>query len=166
MRALLCGAFFDPGICCNVVSPWLEPVLDIITSIIREGQYERLAATIEKRQPKLANLWLGAILTGGEKRIFRDVNLGLSVVELHAAVWTETIYLFIGSWSLAPISINNSAICRSDEARLLFLIGCEGFSRVPVCPWQLFGTTPLEHTEIEVRQHARCNRHCLQYVGL
>jgi len=162
VRALLCGAFFDPEICCNVVSPWLEPALEIITSLVREGQYERLAATMGKRQPKLAALWLGAILTGGEKRIFRDVNLGLSAVELHAAAWTGTVHSFIGPWSPAPISINNSAICRSDEARLLFLTECEGFSRVPVCPWQPFGTTPLEHTEIEVRQHAQCNGHCLQ----
>ncbi len=165
MQALLCGDFFDLDICCNAVSPWSEPALEIITSILRESQYEKLAATMGKGQPNLAALWLGSILTGGEKRIFRDVRLGLSAVELHAAAWTGTIHSFIGPWSPASISIKYSAICRSDEAQLLFLTECEGFSRVPVCPWQPFGTTPLEHTEIEVRQHAQCNRHCLQYVG-
>ena len=40
MRALLCGFFFDPAVSCNLVSPWMQPVL-------RRDQHEA--------QPRLRN---------------------------------------------------------------------------------------------------------------
>ena len=165
VRALLSGVFFDSRIYCNAVSPWLQPAFDVVTSVVETGQYWRLAATMARRQPKLAALWLGAIMAGGEKRILRDTHSGLYAVELHAAAWTHTVHSFIGPWPPASAPANGSVIRRIDEARLLFLTGGEGFSRVPVCPWPPFGATALESTEIEIRQHAQCIGHCLQYVS-
>ena len=165
IRALLCGTFYNPEIPCNGVSPWLEPALEITSSIVGERQYVRLATLMCNAQPKLAPLWLGAILTGGEKQILSGLRSGLSAVELHAAAWTDTAHSFIGPWSHSAILISNSAIRRSDEARLLFLTGSEGFSRSPVCPWRPFGYTPIKDTDIEVRQHAHCNGHCLEYAS-
>lgn len=107
------------------------------------------------------------------RRIFRDIKLGLSAVELHAATWTGTIHSFIGPWSPAPISIHNSAICRSDKARLLFLKECEGFSRAPVCPWQPFGTS-LSPSKVKfqtmLQEHVpwgytRSSEHTVQNTG-
>ena len=165
VRALLCGVFFDSTICCNVVSPWLEPAFEVLDSVVGEGHYERLAIIMGKRQPKLASLWLGAIITGADKPILRAVHSGLSAVELHAAAWTGTVHSFIGPRPSEPCVVSGCKIRRSDECRLLYLTHCEGFSRVPVCPWQPFGTTPLDHTEIEIQQHISCKGHCLQYLS-
>jgi hypothetical protein len=165
MRPLLYSAFFDPEVYCNLVSPWLEPAFETIDPIVKRGDYETLAIVMGRRQPTLAALWLGAIITGMEGRIFQAVRTGLSAIDIHAAAWTATIHSFIGLGCSTPCNIGDVEIRRSDECRLLFLTGCEGYSRVPICPWQPFGTVTLQDTEIEVRQHAQCQGHCLQYMN-
>ena len=100
-------------------------------------------------------------MAGGEKRILRDIYSGLFIVELHAVVWIYTVYLFIGPWPPASAPTNKSVIRRIDEARLLFLTGYKGFSRVSVYLWLLFGAIALESIEIEVQQHAQCSGHYL-----
>lgn len=165
MQSLLCGSFFDPEVCCNLVSPWLEPIFSIIDPIVERGDYGTLAMVMGKRQPKLAPLWLGAIISGMAQIILPYVRIGLLSVELHASAWTATTHSFISLRPPTPCGVSNTEIHRSDECRLLYLTESEGHSRVPVCPWKPFGTTPLCDTEIEVRQHAKCSGHYLQYLG-
>jgi hypothetical protein len=162
MRALLCGSFFDPAVSCNLVSLWMQPVFEIIDP--RE-EFTSLAIIMSRRQPSLAALWLGAIVLGMEKTILQPVRIGLLAVELHAAAWTVTIHSFISLRPHAPCAIPNKEISRSDECRLLYLTGSESHQRAPACPWQPFGTTPLDLADIEVQQHATCKGHCLEYVG-
>lgn len=161
LRALLCGSFFDPVISCNLVSPWMQPVFETIDPILAREEFTSLATIMSKRQPNLAALWLGAIILGMEKTVLQPLRIGLVAVELHAAAWTGSIHSFISLRPNTPCVVEK--ISRSDECRLLFLTGSERHQRVPVCPWQPFGTTPLDLTEIEVQQHATCEGHCLQY---
>lgn len=165
LRALLCGSFFDPAVSCNLVSPWMQPVFEIIDPIIAREEFTSLAMIMSKRQPSLAALWLGAIIFGIEKTILQSVRIGLLAVELHAAAWTGTIHSFINLRPHTSRVTKNKEISRSDECRLLYLTGSKSHQRAPVCPWQPFGTTPLGFTDIEVQQHATCKRHCLQYVS-
>jgi hypothetical protein len=76
---------------------------------------------MEKRQPKLAALWLGAIISGMHMTIFQHVRLGLLAIELHASAWTATTHRFIGLRPRSPCVINSVEISRSDECRLLYL---------------------------------------------
>jgi hypothetical protein len=165
LRALLCGSFFDPAVSCNLVSPWMQPVFDIIDPIIAREEFTSLAMIMSKRQPSLAALWLGAIILGMEKIILQPLRIGLLAVELHAAAWTGTIHSFINLRPNTPYVTGNKEISRADESRLLYLTGSEGHQRAPVCPWQPFGTTPLGLTDIEVQQHTACKGHCLQYIS-
>ena len=165
MQSLLCGSFFDPEVCCNLVSSWLEPIFSIIDPIIERGDFEKLAIVMGKRQPKLAPLWLGAIISGMAQIILPYVRNGLLSVELHASAWTATAHSFISLRPSTSCAVNSQEIHRSDECRLLYLTESEGHSRVPICPWKPVGTTPLCDTEIEVRQHAKCSGHYLQYLG-
>ncbi|KAJ8070713.1 hypothetical protein OCU04_001084 [Sclerotinia nivalis] len=165
MQSLLCGSFFDPEVSCNLVSPWLEPIFSIIDPIIQRGDYGALAIVMGKRQPKLASLWLGAIISGMAQVTLPYVRNGSLSVELHASAWTSTIHSFINARPSIQCTIDNNGISRSDECRLLYLTESEGHSRVPVCPWKPFGTTLLCDTEIEVRQHAKCSGHYLQYLS-
>ncbi|GKZ97611.1 hypothetical protein AnigIFM59636_000998 [Aspergillus niger] len=41
----------------------------------------------------------------------------------------------------------------------------EHHTRWPICQWTPFGVTALQDTEIDVRLHADCAGHCLQYAG-
>ncbi|CAD6444267.1 8b13afad-1427-4a10-b3bc-d4cea8009edc [Sclerotinia trifoliorum] len=164
MQSLLCGSFFDTEVSCNLVSPWLEPIFSIIDPIVQRGDYGTLAMVMGKRQPKLASLWLGAIISGMAQIILPYVRNGLLSVELHACAWTSTTHSFINARPPTRCAIGNNEISRSDECRLLYLTEAEGHSRVPVCPRKPFGTTLLCDTEIEVRQHAKCSGHYLQYL--
>jgi len=82
MRSLLCGAFFDPEICCNQVSAWLQSAFDVIDPIVKRSDYEMLAIVMGKRQPRIAGLWLGAVITGMDKSLLqcsgRNVGRGPS----------------------------------------------------------------------------------------
>jgi hypothetical protein len=163
MQSLLNSTFFASEVSCNLVSAWLQPVFDIIDPIMNVGDYRTLAMITTKRQPKLAGLWLGAILTGAVKRILQDLRNGMSSLELNAAAWTATTHSFITIRPSTPRGSLNE-IPRADECRLLFLSGHEGYSRVPICPWKPFGTTPICDTEIEVQLHAHCKGHCMLYL--
>lgn len=64
MKSLLLSSFFVPEIECNMVSTWLNPVVAVINSLLKEGNTPKLAAILGRRQPEIAPLWLGAITTG------------------------------------------------------------------------------------------------------
>jgi hypothetical protein len=163
LRALLCGTFYEPAVPCILVSPWLQPVFEMIDPIIAREDFGRFVTIMSKRQPRLAALWLGAVMLGIEKTVLLYTRAG-PPVELHVAAWTGTIHSFINFTSHSRC-VKGNEISRAGECRLLFLTGCENHLRVPIFPWQPFGSTPLELTEIEVQQHATCRGHELQYEG-
>jgi hypothetical protein len=165
MYALLCGSFFDPQVSCNLVSPWFQPILEIISPLVKAGDFEKVAIIMGKRQPKLAALWVGATISGMASVIFQGVRIGLTAIELHASAWTATAHTFISLKSEIPYGNDDTVISRWDECRLLYFAEAEGHARLPVCPWRPFGATRLCDTEIEVRQHAKCAGHHLQYIS-
>lgn len=165
LRALLSGSFFDPAVSCNLVSPWIQPIFEIIDPIIARGEYTSLATLMGTRQPTLAALWLGAIILGMEKTVLQSVRNGLFAVEPHAAAWTGTVHSFINLIPQKTCIVGNDEISRPDECRLLYLTGSESYQKAPVCPWKPFGTTPLHVTDLDVQQHAKCTRHCLLYTS-
>jgi hypothetical protein len=110
-------------------------------------------------------LWMGAVISGMADVIFQQVRIGLMAVELNASAWTATTHSFI---SLKPEGLcgkDGTEISRSDECQLLYLVEAEGHSRLPISPWKPFGTTTLCDTDIDVRRHARCTGHYLQYIS-
>lgn len=63
----LCGMFWEPNITCNMVSPWLHPILEEIPESQRFSTapgfyYEILAIMSSFRQPRLFTLWLVLLL--------------------------------------------------------------------------------------------------------
>jgi hypothetical protein len=85
MRALLYNSFFDPTVSYNLVSPWMQPVFEIINPIIAREGFTSLTMIMSRRQPSLAALWLDAIVLGMEKTTLQPVRIGLLAVKLHAA---------------------------------------------------------------------------------
>jgi hypothetical protein len=163
MRSLLCSTFFNPDIPCNLVSAWLNPAFAIIDPFLDERNMDKLAAILGRRQPRLAALWLGAIIMGMAKTVIRDLKNGLSAPDLHAAAWTGSVQSFI---TLGIRTLDRQMISREDECRLLFITAtsaADNHSRVPVYPWKPFGKSHIRDTELEVQQHIQCNCHCLEY---
>lgn len=56
MRALLCGSFFDPAVSCNLVSPWMQPVFEIIDSIIAREEFKSLAMVMKQEATESCSL--------------------------------------------------------------------------------------------------------------
>lgn len=159
LSALLSSIFFDPNVPCNLASPWLAGALAVLDSVRADSQ--ALTHILVRRNPRLSFLWLGAVITGAHTNLLRRARLGISDIELHSAVWTQTLQSFIQ----LPLSRSPRAgrIQRSDECRLLYLASEDHQSRVPLSPLEPFGETAVEDTEIEVRLHVNCGGHGLTY---
>lgn len=159
ISALLSSIFFDPSVPCNLVSPWLQGAFAVLDSVWTDSQ--ALTHILVCRNPRLGFLGLGAVITGSHTNILRRARLGISDTELHSAVWTQTLQGFIQ----LPLSGSPRAcmIQRSDECRLLYLASEDHQSRGHLSPWEPFGETAVEDTEIEVRLHVNCGGHGLTY---
>lgn len=159
IHSLLSSVFYEPGVACNVVSPWLQSMFTVLNSV---KDNHTLAHMLMGRVPHLAFFWLGGAILGMHKDVLRDGQFGLIPTEPHAAAWSGTVQSFMQE-PIHPAA--NESIRRSDECRLLYLTQGEHHTRWPVCQWTPFGTTALEDTEINVRLHANCTAHGLQYTG-
>ncbi|KAL3473772.1 hypothetical protein BJX99DRAFT_272059 [Aspergillus californicus] len=160
IRSMLSSVLYEPGIACNVVSPWLQSVFTVIDSV-KDGYI--LTHMLMSRVPHLAFLWLGGSIMDVHKDILGYGRCGLIPTDLHAAVWSETMQSFMQE-PIHPAAATKH-ILRSDECRLLYLTQEERHRNWPMCQWQPFGATPLKDTEIDVRLHAQCPGHSLQYKG-
>ncbi|OJJ04312.1 hypothetical protein ASPVEDRAFT_43781 [Aspergillus versicolor CBS 583.65] len=159
IHSLLSSVFYEPEIACNAVSPWLQSMFAVLNSV---EDNRILTHILMSRVPHLAFFWLGGVILGIHKDVLRDGRFGLIPTEPHAAAWSGTIQSFMQE-PIYPAA--NESILRSDECRLLYLTQEEHHTRWPVCPWTPFGSTALKDTEIDVRLHANCTIHGLQYAG-
>ncbi|OAX84635.1 hypothetical protein ACJ72_00999 [Emergomyces africanus] len=160
LHSLLSSVFYEPGLPCNAISPWLQSTFTVLDSVEDD---HLLAHIMMNRVPQVSFLWLGGIIVGTHKNVLQDGRFGLLPIELHAASWCGVTQTFLQEPVSQPL-ITNEALLRSDECRLLNMTQAERHTRWPVSPWMPFGTTALEDAEIEARLHAQCFGHGLQYV--
>ncbi len=163
IRPMLLSVFYDAGIGCNAVTPWLQGAVAAIDSLAGDRPLV-LGRMFMDRSPGVAFLWLGATILGLQKKLLQDVRLGFIPIDLHSAAWSGTIQSFIQQPVSKPLVVGGY-VARADECRLLFLSQSGFYSRVPVCQWRPFGVTPLGDTDIGIRIHAECEGHGLQYQG-
>lgn len=81
VMSTLCGVFWDVDIACNLVSPWLHPILREIPNgegvISAPGRYhEILAFVCAKFCPPLSALWLGAAISELISKVLKLVGSG------------------------------------------------------------------------------------------
>ncbi|KAG4434240.1 hypothetical protein IFR05_010282 [Cadophora sp. M221] len=164
IESLLCNTIFDPHIPCNLASAWIQPIFGVLDPLIAKKDYHVLAMVLGRQKPKIAGLWVGAMITRMARSILQHCRNGFIAIDIHSAAWTNTTQTFM---SLSPRPLPDSdRIYRSDECRLLYLTGEELNSRIPICPWAPFGTTALPGTDICVRIHANCAAgHYLRYAS-
>lgn len=162
VKTLLNSIFFEPGVACNVCGAWLQGSFAFLDSDKARDRYT-LLRTFMKRDPGVGLLWLGAFITGAEARCLRDARLGWWKVELSAAAWTGTHVSFIQD-PVPKAPPNACSISRADECRLMYLSHERDHAVAPLFPFPPFGSTAMEDTDLDVRQHARCPAaHRLEY---
>ncbi|KAL8894851.1 MAG: hypothetical protein Q9207_008392 [Kuettlingeria erythrocarpa] len=171
----LCGVFWEPRIPCNLVSPWLHPVMNevpIMEEVINfKGRYhEILAIMCAIRRPKLSALWLGAVTSGLAPRILDFVKGGAPPLDPNAFAWTGCPQSFMdlaGSGPYFQTKASGEKIQRADAWRLLFLPTVVEddlhYENYPLAPWEPVGKTSAENCMARIRIHRFCSRHHLTY---
>ncbi|KAI0470086.1 hypothetical protein GGR56DRAFT_660999 [Xylariaceae sp. FL0804] len=163
IRSMLLSPFFEPNIECNAVTPWLQGSLAAIEQLAGHDPYI-IGRMCMERAPKVAFLWLGALVLGIQERLLQDVRSGQIPIDLPSAVWSGTVQSFIQQPVSHPLATDGN-VSRADECRLLYLSQSGHHARMPFCQWKPFGATPFEDVDIEVRAHNDCEAHQLQYRG-
>jgi hypothetical protein len=158
---MLLSVFYDHIIECNAVTPWLQGAMTAIDSLAIDNPLV-LGRMLMDRLPQVAFLWLGATVLGLQKKLLQDVRYGLIPIDLHSAAWSGTIQSFIQLPVSDPLVVDGR-VSRADQCRLLFLSRSGSHGRVPLVQWKPFGATPLADADVEIRLHAECKGHGLQY---
>ncbi|KAJ5591482.1 uncharacterized protein N7459_001851 [Penicillium hispanicum] len=172
----LCGSFWDPSIPCNLVSPWLHPVLEEIPKASgiseSEGQYHEIIAVMcGIRRPRLSSLWIGAALTGLVPTVINLVRNGTPPLDPNGFSWTASPQSFMDLSGSGPYFRDISGKCsigRIDAWRLLYLPVAEDdglyYQSLPFSPWWPIGETAESNCALRVRAHKSCPRHRLVYT--
>ncbi|KMQ41313.1 hypothetical protein HL42_7998 [Trichophyton rubrum] len=168
----LCSVFWEPEVCCNLVSPWLHPVLKEIPNNYSGSLSldEIIPLLCALRCPNLAALWLGATLSGLSSTVVELVGSGTPPLDTNGAPWTGNPQSFMdvpGSGPYIQFDSLQDKLFRSDAWRLLYLPAAVEddlqYNSPPFSPWQPVGMTDFEYTAIRVKAHRDCPRHELVY---
>jgi hypothetical protein len=85
----LCGMFWESDITCNMVSPWLHPILNEVPEgkviVDTPGLYYKILTLMYGLcQPRISTLWLGAVVSGLTPIILRRVRRGRPPLDANA----------------------------------------------------------------------------------
>lgn len=92
MMSTLCGSFWEADVPCNLVSPWLHPVLEEVlgdASVTNDRDQELLALLGVIRRPSVSALWIGAVISGLGPKIIQKVRRGRAPLDSLAFPWTS-----------------------------------------------------------------------------
>jgi hypothetical protein len=170
----LCGMFWEADVTCNLVSPWLHPILNEVP----EGKgiietpglyYEILAIMCGLRRPQIAALFLGAAASGLMPTILRRISRGRPPLDAHAFPWTGCPQSFMDIPGSGPYICEGPGdkVRRADIWRLLYLPPVVEddlyYNNRPFTPWAPFGDSSVQNCVFRVASHLRCTRHHLEY---
>lgn len=93
LMSSLCGMFWQPEITCDMVSPWLHPILNEVPFANEfsgtPGFYpELLGIMCTFRQPRISSLWLSAVASGLTSVVIRRIRRGRPPLDPNAFPWT------------------------------------------------------------------------------
>lgn len=186
LGSVIWGSFWEPGVDCNVVSAWFQPILSVLTPLILHQDHDMLIKVLALHRPTLAPLWLGAAMTGLSNFIplfLKSLDAPYARPDSIAAAWTGSPQSFLDQTGRGPYIYSDDAIAssplgeanlpsndaatlvikRADRWRLLHDIGEPPYNSTSLVPWPPFGRISLVACELGVRQHERCKRHLKRY---
>ncbi|KAJ5560948.1 hypothetical protein N7535_009145 [Penicillium sp. DV-2018c] len=172
----LSGSFWEPGIPCNLVSPWLHPVMEELPkrSVLAEAPsryFELIALMCGTRRPNLFALWVGAALSGLVPKAIDLAKSGTPPLDPIGYAWTSSAQSFMDFAGSGPYfgsdACGEFAIQRADAWRLLYLPVTEDdglyYNSLPFSPWPPIGQMKEKDCALRVQTHKDCPRHNLAY---
>ncbi|RDL38515.1 Uncharacterized protein BP5553_02855 [Venustampulla echinocandica] len=170
----LCGMFWEADVTCNLVSPWLHPILNEVP----EGKgitetpgryYEIIAIICGLRRPRISALFLGAAASGLMPTILRSIRGGRPPLDVNAFPWTGCPQSFMDIPGSGPYICEGTGnkVRRADVWRLLYLPPVVEddlyYNNPPFTPWAPFGNSSVQNCVFRVASHLHCTRHYLEY---
>lgn len=152
LDSLLCSAFFDPGVPCNLLGAISLGIKDAMTP--NEDNHRTLIEAITERRPHLALLWRGAMCTGQATPLLQRAMKDLPPISLVAAFWTNTIQSFL-QVSYVASGTRETSISRACEFTTSYF--CRNEASIPWSAAPPFGSTSTSNLSVEVRHHYRHN---------
>lgn len=171
MMSAFCGSFWELEVPCNLVSPWLHPVLNEVlgkTSVTIGHDQEVLALIGSIRRPGLGALWIGAVASGLGPRILQKVRRGRPPLDPLGHPWTGYPQSFMDLAGSGPYTCESPEyILRTDVWRLQYLPSTEADEYCYICqpstPWAPFGASLTKDCALRITSHLECPRHEYQY---
>ena len=173
----LCGVFWNPGIPCNLCSPWLQPMVDIRGSGFHQEEPGRwseiLAIIVARRAPSLSYLAMGAAVSGLISTALKNVLGGQPPLDPHVYAWMGIPQAFMDLHGKGPyieVPDGKEYILREDCWRLRRLPPTVEddlyYNRDPFTPWSPPGYGLLKICPLRVQVHKNCERHTMIYEGV
>ncbi|RDA88019.1 hypothetical protein CP532_3395 [Ophiocordyceps camponoti-leonardi (nom. inval.)] len=131
VNSILWSVFWQPDVDCNLASPWLRAIFDVLEPVIEAKDYETLFKMFALRRPRIAPWWMALFLLGNELilgRMKQYLNPTVSNVHfwtIHRPdptlfAWTGAAQTFVECAAEADC-LGPGLISRADLARSLFI---------------------------------------------
>lgn len=125
LSSTLWAVFWEAGVDCNLVSPWCDPIIEVVKPLIECDGLEKLGHVLALRRPNIAPLWYGIAACGHTKTILAIVpylrNLHSPVPSRpipEVAAWTDSPQSFMDLQGVGPYVQENNQVARIDVWRL------------------------------------------------
>jgi hypothetical protein len=109
LSSALWGIFWEPGIDCNFVSAWFEPIIHVIQPLVESR--EVLGHLLAHRNPSVGQLWYGVLACGHTATFISIVHFLKSLIAPtfprpmpDIAAWIMVCPVLHGSHRLRPVS--------------------------------------------------------------
>jgi hypothetical protein len=155
LNSLLCSAFFDPSIPCNLIGAYSSGIKKAFcpskaSSPYSDLDFQRFSYAIMDLAPHLSLLWVSVICTSQAESFTRLALSRLAPLCLPAAFWTDTIQSFLQVLYLSD-TLGESNICRATEFQISYY--CRTETSVPWTPSPPFGLTLVDNLSLDVKEH-------------
>ncbi|KAJ5608705.1 hypothetical protein N7528_009272 [Penicillium herquei] len=155
LDSLLCSAFFNPSVPCNLVGASSSGVKGAFHPSKPhcspdDIDFRKLSSSIINQAPHLTPLWIAVICT---RQAPAFINRALNVLPpicLPAAFWTDTLQSFLQLEYRSNTSDTSDIPCVQEFQTSYF---CRPASSVPWSPAPPFGLTMIKNLSLEIREH-------------
>lgn len=159
--------FWEPGVQCNLVSPWLGSIHQVIQHLLVAGDMEGLAKVFALRRPRLAPLWLGMFLCGCPEVINMIESYLTTLNEQpddgscaqpnpNVAVWTGSHQSFLDERCSGPYQDLDAEVSRADMLRHRFNFRLGDDSIIVHHGWEPCGKIRKQDIEPELWPSLEC----------
>ena len=169
----LCAMFWNESVSCNLVSPWLHPILNEVPlspdmKDIPGYYHEVLCYMCARRCPSIYPLWVGAAISGLLPRVISLVGTGMPVLDSVAFPWTGCPQSFMDFTRPGQYyDGQREEISRADAWQICYLPSLTDddlhYQSRPLVPWKPPGKTHRRNCALRVQVHWYCERHELRY---